>query len=397
MTRFGETIDGLARYRRTWQAMADAAGGLARPGAEDLLAEVAEFGPNPGQLRMLQFVPDGLPRGAALVVVLHGCSQTAGGYEFGAGWSELAEKHGFALLCPEQQRANNPNLCFNWFQPGDVTRGQGEVESIRRMIDGMVQAHALDRDRVFITGLSAGGAMTAAMLATYPELFAGGAIIAGLPYGAAGSVQEALESMRSVRPRPAEDWAALVRAASPARDRWPRLSVWHGTADTTVAPANAEAIVMQWRALVGLPGEPSLAEAVDGATRRVWRDRRGRAVLEAFTIPGLGHGTPIAPSLEDPTRRCGTAGPFLLDAGIPSTRHIAAFWGLLRAERRTAAEPARPAPEAPRPEGARPRLEERLISKVNPAEVLGAVRGMDPGGVIHRALRAAGLLKGGEH
>ena len=177
-------------------------------------------------------------------MVLHGCGQTAAGYDHGAGWSTLARRYGFALLFPEQQRSNNPNGCFNWFEPGDTRRDGGEAASIRAMVDRMVRDHGIDRDRVFITGLSAGGAMTSAMLACYPEVFAGGAIIAGLPYGAAGNVQQAFESMFQCPSRPAREWGDLVRSASPRHNGpWPRVSVWHGSADTTVVPSNAREIL----------------------------------------------------------------------------------------------------------------------------------------------------------
>ena len=131
------------------------------------------------------YLPENLPEGAPLVVVLHGCTQSAAGYDRGSGWSQLADQAGFALLFAEQQRANNPNLCFNWFLPTDTKRNFGEALSIRQMIETLVLAHGLDRKRIFVTGLSAGGAMASVMLATYPEVFAGGAIIAGLPYGSA--------------------------------------------------------------------------------------------------------------------------------------------------------------------------------------------------------------------
>jgi poly(hydroxyalkanoate) depolymerase family esterase len=100
--------------------------------------------------------------------VLHGCTQTAAGYDHHSGWSKLADDAGFALLFPEQQRANNPNLCFNWFLPQNTTRDSGEALSIRQMIETMVVASDLDRTRIFVNGLSAGGTMAAAMLATYP-------------------------------------------------------------------------------------------------------------------------------------------------------------------------------------------------------------------------------------
>src|SRR5665213_3720211 len=177
------------------------------------LAE-APFAPNPGNLRMFRYLPRGLKTGAPLVVVLHGCGQTASGYALGAGWCQLADQLGFAVLAPEQKAVNNPNTCFNWFNPEDITRGEGEAASIAAMIATLTQTHKLDASRVFITGLSAGGAMAAVMLANYPELFAGGAIIAGLPFGAAANVRDALESMRSAPLRTPHQWGDEVSAAS---------------------------------------------------------------------------------------------------------------------------------------------------------------------------------------
>jgi poly(3-hydroxybutyrate) depolymerase len=190
----------------------------------------------------------------------------------------------------------------------------------------MERDHAIDRGRVFVTGLSAGGAMTAVMLATYPEVFAGGAIIAGLPYGAATSVQDAFESMFQGRTRPAREWGDLVRAASSHRGPWPKLSVWHGGADTTVKSVNADEIIKQWADVHGLSAKPTSRDTVDGYPRQVWRDDAGREVIESFTIASMAHGTPLATG--DAANAYGTAGPFLLDVGISSTYHIAKFWGL---------------------------------------------------------------------
>src|ERR1700720_4995566 len=124
------------------------------------LRETMNFGSNPGALRMFTYLPPDLAGECGLVVVLHGCTQSAAGYDIGAGWSTLAKRFGFALLLPEQQRSNNPNGCFNWFLPDDSQRGRGEALSIRQMIETFVMDKKIDRDRVFITGLSAGGAMT---------------------------------------------------------------------------------------------------------------------------------------------------------------------------------------------------------------------------------------------
>ncbi|MEG8038854.1 PHB depolymerase family esterase [Sphingomonas sp. LR60] len=327
------------------------------------LAPTEGCGSNPGDLRALLHVPPGLAANAPLVVVLHGCTQTAAAYDHGSGWSELADRFGFAVLFPEQQRANNPNLCFNWFSPEDVRRGSGEVESIREMIVATVERHGLDPARVFVTGLSAGGAMTSAMLACYPELFAGGAIIAGLPFGVARGVPEALERMRG-RGHDRATLGERVRAASPHRGPWPTVSVWHGSSDATVDAVNAAMIVDQWRGLHGVT-DPDTTERVAGHVHRSWRDAAGRAVIEEYVVAGMGHGTPLATRGDE---ACGSPGPHMLDAGISSTYRIAAAWGIVPA---LAPLRAVETPIAPFPSSTR----------------------FDPAATINEALRGAGLIR----
>src|SRR4029434_6198412 len=105
-------------------------------------------------------------------------------------------RYGFAVLLPEQQPSYNPTNWFSWFQPSDTMRGPRDAISTRQMVERATLDYGIDRRRVYVTGLSAGGAMTSVMLSTYPDVFAAGAIIAGLPYGAAANVQEAFASMR---------------------------------------------------------------------------------------------------------------------------------------------------------------------------------------------------------
>ncbi|RAI40044.1 extracellular catalytic domain type 1 short-chain-length polyhydroxyalkanoate depolymerase [Rhodoplanes roseus] len=293
------------------------------------LTEVTGFGSNPGNLRMFEYVPK-KPR-KSLVVVLHGCTQTAASYDLGAGWSTLADRYGFMLLCPEQRAENNPKTCFNWFRESDIVRGGGEAASIREMISRMASDHDVDPRRVFITGLSAGGAMTAVMLATYPEVFAGGAIIAGLPYRSATSMRQALESMFSVKVRTPHEWGDLVRAASPHRGPWPRVSVWHGGADTVVKPRNAEELLKQWTDVHGLSTQPDRTETVDGYPRHVWSNAAGEDVIESYTIPLMAHGAPVASG--DGDTSYGVPGEYLIEVGISSSYHIARFWGLTDSRR----------------------------------------------------------------
>jgi poly(hydroxyalkanoate) depolymerase family esterase len=355
------------------------------------LSRLTPTGTNPGALTGHVHVPDNRSERPPLVVVLHGCTQTAAGYDHGAGWSTLADAHGFVLLFPEQQRGNNANLCFNWFEPGDIARDKGEVASIREMIAQVAAEQNVDPERIFITGLSAGGAMAAVLLAAYPELFAAGAIIAGLPYGFATSVSEALERMRSGPSATDALLAARVRDASGHKGSWPRLSIWHGEADRTVSPVNADALVRQWTALHGLSPVPSRKEEVAGHPRRVWIGPDGTELIEDHLIAGMGHGTPLAPG--DGEDRCGVAGAYMLDVGISSSHAIARFWGILdtapaaheaNAEPRISSSerlPARAAATVPPPR----RME--VIGRKRPAPASGVQ------GIIEDALRSAGLMK----
>ena len=366
MRGLGKIVSRLAASRRAMEA--------ANGNNERRLEALTGFGTNPGELDARIYLPTEAPN--ALVVVLHGCTQSAGVYDKGSGWSKLAERHGFALLFPQQRRTNNSNLCFNWYLPSDARRGRGEASSISQMIDHMATRYQLDRSRTFITGLSAGGAMTSVMLACYPELFAGGAIIAGLPFASANSLGEALERMRGQGFPSRRQLSDRVKAAADHSGRPPVLSVWHGTQDTIVAPSNAAEIVDQWRGLHDIGGNGRQVEIVAGHRRETWSDRGGGVLIEKYDIRGMGHGTPL--STRD-SEACGVAGPHMLEANICSTRQIAHSWGLI-----AEGDVRQPAHEQQNDGATRP------IFRA-PTHLAPAADGV--GNVIEDALRAAGLMR----
>jgi poly(hydroxyalkanoate) depolymerase family esterase len=300
---------------------------------------------------------------------LHGCTQSAAAYDQGSGWSKLGVDYGFAVLCVEQSRQNNANLCFNWFENDDITRDRGEVRSIREMVAAMVDLHGINPRQVFVTGLSAGGAMANALLACYPEVFTGGAIIAGLPFDVASSVPEAFDRMRGHGLPSATTMDANLRKASGYQGPWPTVSVWHGTSDRTVVEANALAIIAQWRGVHGAESPAREATLADGHTLQTWKDAFGRDALELHRISGMGHGTPV-----DSGSGYGQAGAHMPEVGISSTVHIARNWGLIPSFER------RERPAAPE-------------TAANPQNVCMPSKSSEIQDVIESALRSAGLMR----
>ena len=240
------------------------------PSQKFTLVEVTNFGTNPGDLQMFKYVPSPIRSPSALVVAIHGCAQNAQDFADHSGWPELADRMGFLLVFPQQLIINNPVRCFNWFQAKNSKRDSGEALSIYQMVERMKADYRIDLRRIYVTGLSAGGAMTSIMLATYPEVFAGGAIMAGVPYSCATTLSQSFSCLQSSVAKTPKDWGDLVRKASQATTAWPIVSIWQGTADKVIAPVNAREELEQWTDVHGISQAPSQTDKVSGYPHQVF-------------------------------------------------------------------------------------------------------------------------------
>lgn len=298
--------------------------------AEPQLKPFEDFGDNPGNLNAFVYIPDNAKPGAALVVALHGCTQKAIAFDDEPGWTHVADKYNLVLLFPEQKQMNSAWICFNWMEPGDQTRGSGEAASIADMTKAAIERFDIDPDKVFVTGLSGGGAMTNVMLATYPELYAGGAPVASPPYKCATNSQESFDCL-SRKIKDPKEWGDLVRSASDYTGERPKVSIWHGERDRTVRHNMMEEEVKQWTNVFGLPTKPTRIDKVGKHERAVWV-KDGVEVIEAWTLDRLKHGSPIKPG--DGDDECGVESNYAHDAGVCGPYYMLKFWGVLEPKRK---------------------------------------------------------------
>ena len=256
------------------------------------------------------YVPPGAgQRPLPLVVMLHGCTQDADDFAAGTNMNAQARMHGFYVLYPVQSKSVNPQKCWNWFKHTHQQRGRGEPALLVGMVREVMARHAVDPARVFVAGLSAGGAMAAIVGQAYPDLFAGIGVHSGLPAGAARDLPSALEAMKKGPAR-----AAPV----PAR---PPTIVFHGDNDKTVHPANGEQVF----GLGNLTGSGIESETVERpsrrrSTRRVVRDTTGKVVAEHWLV----HGSPHAWSGGS------TRGSYTDPQGPDATAEMLRFFGIAR-------------------------------------------------------------------
>jgi poly(hydroxyalkanoate) depolymerase family esterase len=290
------------------------------------LTEVKDFGDNPGHLKMQTFVPPGLPKNAPLVVAMHGCGGSAGVYAEPSGWTYLAKKYSFALVLPS---ADSLMRCFNVQKPEDQLRGQGEAASIKEMVDWMKAHHPIDSTRVFVTGFSSGAEMTDVMLGAYPDVFAAGAAVAGIPYlCATDEISFGKCTSLGGRDLTPNEWGDRVRAANPGKWKWPRMSIWHGTKDPIVASINLTEQMEQWTNLNGIDQIPDVEDEIHGYPHKVYLDEKGEARVETIALTDHGHLLPVEPGTGP--EECGTSSLFTMsrDIGVCSSYFIARWFGI---------------------------------------------------------------------
>ncbi len=278
-TGLGETLRNLSR------TMPGGQGAFFRPAAQPV-PEGASFtnesySEAAGTRAYKLYVPANRPDGPMpLIVMLHGCTQSADDFATGTGMNLAAEEHGFLVAYPEQPGSANANRCWNWFNAADQGRGRGEPALIAGITRRIMKDHPVDPARVYVAGLSAGGAAAVIMGSTYPDLYAAVGAHSGLPLGAARDMPSAFAAMRN--------GAAGERGGvSPV----PTI-IFHGTQDSTVHPANAAAIAAQaMGAAPGLRPMVTRGEVPGGRayTRTIHADASDQGLCEHWEIQGAGH------------------------------------------------------------------------------------------------------------
>jgi poly(hydroxyalkanoate) depolymerase family esterase len=242
-------------------------------------------------------------RPVPLVVMLHGCTQSPDDFAAGTRMNQAAEEHGFLVVYPGQTAGANPGKCWNWFSPGDQRRDSGEPSLIAGITGEVMSRYAVDAAQVFVAGLSAGGAAAAIMGATCPELYAAIGVHSGLACGAARDLPSALSAMRR---------GSEGRRPEGHAGKAPRAIIFHGDRDTTVHPANGDAVTAQWINGGSLALRVEEGRVADGHhfRRHLHTADDGTTVLEQWVIHGAGHawsggsleGTYTDPKGPDATR-----------------------------------------------------------------------------------------------
>jgi poly(hydroxyalkanoate) depolymerase family esterase len=262
--------------------------------------QAASFSSDAGTRGYRLYVPSTRGTAMPLVVMLHGCKQSPEDFAAGTRMNVLAEAEGCLVAYPGQTRSANGQKCWNWFNPDDQKRDLGEPALIAGITRQVMRDHAVDPRRVYVAGLSAGGAAAAIMAHAYPDLYAAAGVHSGLASGAARDVSSAFAAMRNGAAR------STPAPGSAGRDRRPVPTiVFHADGDATVHPRNADQVIAQSVAGRALRAEVQHGQVPGGHaySRTIHRDAAGRSVLEQWLVHGGSHawsGGSDAGSYTDP-------------------------------------------------------------------------------------------------
>ena len=246
------------------------------------------------------FVPTTPATPTPLVVMLHGCTQTADGFADATRMDVLAEQNGFVVAYPEQSSDTIPTKCFQWYEPAHQARDAGEPKSLADATDAIAKAHGVDLERVYVAGISAGAAMSVILGATYPDRFTAIGVIAGVEYKGAASAAEGFSVTQSGGPDP-EQQGTVAHTQMGARARAVPTFVLHGTADGVLAKINGDQVATQWRKTNTLvlgegaidPVKSQPGNAGYPFTRMLHANKaNGASVVEYYVVDGLGHAWP---------------------------------------------------------------------------------------------------------
>jgi poly(hydroxyalkanoate) depolymerase family esterase len=257
-----------------------------------------------------------------LVMMLHGCMQKPEDLAAISGMNAVADKHNFLVVYPEQTAAANPLKCWNWFDPKNQTRGSGEPSLLAAIVKKIQSTHNVNLKKIYVVGISAGGAMAVVMAATYPDLFSGVGTSAGLAFKSATSVESGLAAMKQGNPDPRQLGSLAYTAMRDGLRARPKKSlpliVFQGSADPYVNPLNADQQITQWASANDYLDDgkdnqsvkAQTGELLEGNipagysyTRSIYKDRAGRLLMEKWIVKGLAHawsGSPVAGAFADP-------------------------------------------------------------------------------------------------
>jgi poly(hydroxyalkanoate) depolymerase family esterase len=295
-------------------------------------AEVVDFGTNPGNLSLFYYTPKNPKPNMPMVAVLHGCSQTAKSVAELTGWNALADEYGFYVMYPQQHFPNNPSHCFNWFKNNEIERDKGECESISQMVNYMRKKFTIDSSRIFITGLSAGAAMSVVMISVRPAMFKAAAILAGGPYKPGTNIFTSSGSMVWGVNKTPEQWKDLVWRQNPAfKANYPKVIIYHGDKDPVVNPRSAAEIVKQWTALHKTDTIPDIIDSnylfTRDVRRLVYKSQDNSDAVIYYKIADMGHAVPVDPGYCK--NQGGHNALFASDKKFYSTYYIACDFGLI--------------------------------------------------------------------